>query len=371
VQMIVIGADTHKATHTVVAVQGPSGQLLGELTAAARRPGFAEMLDWGRRLGPERIWAIEDCRHVSGGFERFLVGAGERVVRVTPRLTSRERGKERVRGKSDPIDARAVARAALREGIETLPAAHLDEGSLEIRLLLNHREDLVRARSEDQCRLRWHLHDLWPEFEVPVGALDRMVWLDRVARKLARADQSARVRIARELVRAIRERTRSALELEREIAALVDEKAPELLELVGCGPLTAAKLLAETAGVERFGSDAKLARLAGAAPIPASSGRRDRHRLDRGGNRQLNCALHRIAVNQGRLHEPARKFLAKKQAEGKSRKEALRCLKRYLARAVWHALQEARNRELTDSLSTEITITDSPTLGAAPAPALT
>ena len=341
--MIVIGADTHKSTHTVGAVQAQSGQLLGELTAAARKPGFAQMLDWARGLGAERVWAIEDCRHVSGGLERFLIDAGERVVRVTPGLSARERGWERARGKSDAIDASAIARAALREGVDNLPAAHLDEVCLEIKLLLDHREHLVRARSQDQNRLRWHLHELWPEFEIPATGLDRTVWLERIARKLTRAEQGARVRVARELVRAVKERTRRAVELEREIAALVDAKAPELVELVGCGSLTAAKILAETAGVECFGSDAKLARLAGVAPIPASSGRRDRHRLDRGGNRQLNCALHRIAVAQGRVHEPAREFLAKKQAEGKSRMEALRCLKRHLARAVWHALREARN----------------------------
>ena len=205
-------------------------------------------------------------------------------------------------------------------------------------LLLDHREDLVKARSEDQQRLRWHLHDLWPELELPAGCLDRIVWLDRLARKLSRAEQGARVRIARELVRSIRERTRRASELEREIAAMVRTQAPQLLELPGCGSLTAAKLLAETAGAERFASDAKFARLAGVAPIPASSGKRVRHRLDRGGNRQLNCALHRIAVTQGRIYPPAREFLERKQAEGKSRMEALRCLKRHLARRVWRLL---------------------------------
>jgi len=165
-----------------------------------------------------------------------------------------------------------------------------------------------------------------------------MAWLDRVARKLARAEQGARVRVARELVTEIRRRTRRATELEREIGALVKAQAPELLALEGCGALTAAKLLAETAGARRLPSDAKFARLAGVAPIPASSGNRIRHRLDRGGNRQLNCALHRIAVTQGRCYAPAREFLAKKQAEGKTRIEALRCLKRHLARRVWKLL---------------------------------
>jgi transposase len=117
--------------------------------------------------------------------------------------------------------------------------------------------------------------------------------------------------------------------------------APRLLAEPGCGTLTAAKLIGEIAGIGRFPSDAKLARLAGAAPIPVSSGRTDRHRLDRGGNRQLNCALHRLAVNKGRLDPHAAAYLARKQAEGKTRREALRCLKRYLARRVWQLLQPA------------------------------
>jgi transposase len=336
--MIVIGADTHKSSHTCAAVSAASGQLAGELTAPAREPGFRDLLAWGRGLDEKRIWAIEDCRHVSGSFERFLVQSGEKVVRVPPKLMGQSRRGERAAGKSDPIDALAVARAALREGAESLPAAHLDEDALELKLLLDHREDLVKARSEDQCRLRWHLHGLWPELELPAGCLDRAVWLDRIARKLARAEQTTRIKIARELVVEVRRRSRRASELEREIASRVAGQAPQLLELEGCGALTAAKLVAETAGAARLASDAKFARLAGVAPIPASSGKRVRYRLDRGGNRQLNCALHRIAITQGRIHPPARDYLARKQAEGKSRSEALRCLKRHLARRVWQLL---------------------------------
>lgn len=362
--MIVIGADTHKSTHTVVAVEEGTGRVLGERTARARKPGFAELTAFGEALGPDRLWAIEDCRHVSGSLERFLLARGERVVRVPPKLMAGARSSQRERGKSDPIDATAVARAALREGPETLPAAHLDERALEVKLLLAHRDDLVRARSDDQRRLRWHLHAIWPELEIPAGALDRAVWLERVAGKLRRAEQDARVRISRELVRAIRERTRRARELEREIAALVRAERPELLALVGCGALTAAKLIAEIAGPERFASDAKLARLAGVAPIPASSGRRDRHRLDRGGNRQLNLAVHRVAVAQGRVHAPARAYLARKQAEGKSRMEALRCLKRQLVRVIWRLLR-APTPSSRDQLASNILNSRS-----TPAPAL-
>ncbi len=351
--MIVIGTDTHKRTHTCGAVDAGTGRLAGEKTAAAREPGFRELLAWGRELDEDRVWAIEDCRHVSGSLERFLVAAGERVVRVPLKLMGQSRRGERAAGKSDPIDALAVARAALREGVDTLPAAHLDEEALEIKLLTDHREDLVKARSEDQCRLRWHLHDLWPDLGLPAGCLDRAVWLDRLARRLARAGQGARVRVARELVVEIRRRTRRVVELGREIAALVEEQAPALLEMEGCGPLTAARLIAETAGAGRFSSDAKFARLAGVAPIPASSGNRTRHRLDRGGNRRLNCALHRIAVTQGRCHTPAREFLAKKQAEGKTRREALRCLKRHLARRVWRLLLDAERGRSEDTVDAQ------------------
>src|SRR5262245_34818213 len=210
--MIVIGTDTHKRTHTCGAVFTSTGQLAGELTAPARKAGFAELIDWGRKLDPERVWAIEDCRHVSGSLERFLVAAGERVVRVPPKLMGESRRGERAAGKSDPIDALAVAMAALREGPQTLPVAHLDAGALQIKLLLDHREDIVKACSADQQRLRWHLHDLWPELAIPAGGLDRPVWLDRLSRRLARAEQSARVRIARELVVEVRRRTRRAAE---------------------------------------------------------------------------------------------------------------------------------------------------------------
>lgn len=337
--MIVIGTDTHKQSHTCGAVDAATARGRGERTAAARQDGFGELLRWARALDHERVWAIEDCRHVSGGFERFLIARGERIVRVAPKHMAGARRSARQRGKSDSIDAFAVARAALREGVETLPSAHLDERALEIRLLLDHHDDLVADRSDDQRRLRWHLHDLWPELQIPAGALDREKWLIKLSRRLARAEQHARVRIARELVRAIAQRTKHIRALESELAPLVSNYAPQLLAERGCGVLTAAKLIGEIAGADRFASDAKLARAAGIAPIPVQSGRTDRHRLDRGGNRQLNCALHRLAVNKGRLDPTTAAYLAAKQAEGRSRMEALRCLKRHLARRVWKLLQ--------------------------------
>jgi transposase len=338
--MIVIGADPHKRSHTLVAVDARTGEQLGCETVGAAAGGSERALLWGRALGVERVWAIEDCRHVSGRLEAALIVAGERVVRVAPKLMAGARRSSRQRGKSDPIDALAVARAALREGVDALPAAQLEGEALELRLLLDHREDLVRQRSDEQRRLRWHLHALALGDDIPAGALARAVWLERVSRRLSRQPQDARVRIARELVRSIAAKVRRARELEREITALVRAQAPQLLDQPGCGPLTAAKLVGEIAGAQRFCSDAKLARAAGVAPVPASSGRRDRHRLDRGGNRQLNCALHRWAVTAGRVDPATADYLARKQAEGKTSMDALRCLKRHLARRAWRLLTQ-------------------------------
>jgi transposase len=259
-------------------------------------------------------------------------------VRVPPRLTAPQRRRGRTRGKSDAIDALAIARASLQE--PELDGPRPGEQTLrELKLLVDHRDDLVDERRRCQQRLRWHLHELDPGLQVPLGALDRAVWLDRLSRQLARREQTTQVRIARDLIARCRSLNRSIVELERELQARTTTIAPRLLALPGCGPLSAAKLLCEIGPIARFRTDAQLARHAGVAPLEASSGKHRRHRLDRGGNRQLNCALHRIAVTQGRVHAPARAYLERKQQEGKSRREAIRCLKRQLARTVYSTLK--------------------------------
>src|SRR3954464_2656671 len=195
--MIVIGADTHKQSHTVGAVDGATGRVLADRTVSAKRRSFEDLLAWGRGVGADRVWAIEDCRHVSGALERFLLRRGERVVRVAPKLMADTRRSARERGKSDVIDAVAIARAALREGLDTLPIAQLAGPERDVRLLVDHRERLVAQRTALSNDLRWHLHDLSPELEIPPRALIGGRWQERVAGRLARAEQTAQVRIAR------------------------------------------------------------------------------------------------------------------------------------------------------------------------------
>jgi transposase len=339
--MMMFGADPHKRSYTISAVVAGTGELRSSETVRATTAGHERLLAWARALDSDRVWAVEDCRHVSGKLERFLLARGERVVRVPPKLMAGRRRSLREAGKSDPIDSLAVARAALEEGIDTLPVAQLEGPAREIKLLLDHREDLIGERTRIQSRLRWLLDDRWPEVELPTGCLDRACRLDQVAGRLARAEQAADVRVMRAQVRRLRQVTREANALERELAALVRAQQPALLQLPGCGILTAAKLIAEIAGIDRFKNPGKLARLAGIAPIPAQSGNSTRVRLDRGGNRQINAAVHRIAVTQLRCHPPAKAYIARRIQDGKTKREALRCLKRHLIRTIYNTMTPA------------------------------
>jgi transposase len=332
--MIVIGLDVHKQSVTAVAVD-EAGRPLEEKVIPV---GSDELLGWAAALDSERLWAVEDCRQLTHWLERQLLAVGEDVVRVPPKLTVPERRAGRTRGKSDPIDALAIARAAIREPDLSRPRPG-EQASREIKLLVDHRDDLVDQRRRTQQRLRWHLFQLDPTYVVPLRMLGRSSHLERVSRWLARQEQELQVRLARELVTSCRTLNRQVAELDQQLEQRVKETAPRLLELPGCAAVTAAKLLAEIGPIDRFRNDAQLARHGGVAPLEASSGRTQRHRLDRGGNRQLNAALYRIAITQSRYHPPARDYLERKRAEGKSRREAIRCLKRLLIRAVFNTLK--------------------------------
>ncbi len=348
--MVTIGIDPHKQTHSGVAVDS-LGVRIAQRTVAARREGFGQMLEWARKLDSERVWAIEDVRHVSGSLERFLIDRGEAVVRLSPRLMANAREGVRERGKSDPIDALAIARAALREGVETLPTARLAGAELEIRLLALHRERLVDSRTRMINELRWQLHDLWPEWEIPKRVLIRPTWQTKIAQRLRRTETTIQVQIARDMIARIRELTQTITGLHEQLAGLVKQVAPHLLAETGLGVLIAAKLIGEIAGIDRFTSDAQLARISGCAPIPVSSGRTDRYRLDPGGNRQLNHAFHMLALTKIMRDPQTAAYLAKQRANGKTNTEAIRCLKRHLVRRVYHLLHDPTTSPITVCLT--------------------
>jgi len=338
--MVVVGSDVHKRTHTFVAAD-EAGRKLGEITVKAEPKGHDKAICWAReRFGAELLWAIEDCRHLSARLELDLLDAGEQVVRVPPKLMAEQRRTARTRGKSDPIDALAVARAALRE--PDLPVATHDEASRELKLLVDRREDLVGERTRMVNRLRWHLHRLAPG-DPDADPAPKSLNAARTRRELAGwlADREGiDARLARDILADIDRTTPVINDLAREIAALVRAQAPDLVALPGCGDLTAAKIVGETAGITRFAHEAKYAMHAGVAPIPVWSGRtKGRVRMSKSGNRQLNAALHRIAVTQIRLGGLGRAYYDRRLAAGDSRTEAIRALKRRLARTVFQTLK--------------------------------
>ncbi len=334
--MVVVGADVHKRTHTFVAVD-EVGRELGHKRFEATTPGHRAAVRWAReRFGVELLWAIEDCRHLSARLERDLLSAGQSVVRVPPKMMAEQRRTARTRGKSDPIDALAVARAAQRE--PDLPVATHDEVSRELKLRVDRRDDLVKQRTATINRLLWRVHELDPAMAPPARSMHLSKhqqvlagWLGTLTGVVAE--------IAREELAEVIELTVKIKAQAKTIERLVIEVAPTLLALPGAGALSTAKIVGEAAGVTRFKSEAAFARHAGIAPIPVWSGNTaGRVRLTRSGNRQLNAAVHRIAVTQVRLEGPGRTYYEKKRAEGMTTAEALRCLKRRLARIVFNHL---------------------------------
>jgi transposase len=293
---------------------------------------------WVReQFGTELIWGIEDCRNMSARLERDLLSAGQQVVRVPTKLMAQVRKSARTHGKSDPIDAEAVARAVLRE--PDLPIASHDELSRELKLLTDRRDVLVAQRTSAINRLRWHVHELDPQRAPAPRALNTAkhqqalrAWLGTqpgLVAEIAGAELADIIGLTAQintLAKRLGDRTRQV--------------APTLLEIAGCAELTAAKIIGETAGISRFKSQAAFACHTGVAPIPVWSGNTEgQMRLSRSGNRQLNAAFHRIALTQIRMHTSAgHPYYQRLIAAGKTKAAARRCLKRRIAHAVYKAL---------------------------------
>jgi transposase len=301
------------------------------------------------RVGADVVWGVEDCRNLTALLEQDLLAAGQRVIRVPPHLMSRTRASARERGKSDPIDALAVARAVLRE--PDLPVASHDAVSMELRLLVDRREDLIRLRVTIINRMLARTHQLDPAWGKPIN------WDARKPREAMgawlAAQEGLQAELARDELEDIVRLTHAAHALAARIGERIRIAAPALLELQGCGELTAAKLVAEVAGIERFKSEAAFARHAGVAPFPHWSANSARPlRPMRHGNRQLNAALHRIAMVQIIHGGPGRQYFERRIAEGDSRQRALRSLKRRIARVVFNRMRV--DRGLTSRRSSRI-----------------
>ena len=332
--MRAVGIDTHKATLAACAVD-EVGQPQAEAEFANDPAGFAALLNFVRAQGPAARIGLEGSAGYGAAAARFLLAAGETAVEVPPQLSHRERLRTRRAGKSDPGDALAIARVTLREA--DLPPVRLPDASRELGLLVEAREDLVAEATRVRNRVHADLVVLVPGYGAAAANLVAACHR-RTAARLLRGRPGVQAELARDRLGRLTRLAAEIRTLERRIEAQVE--GHPLRALPGAGALITAKLIGETGDIGRFRSADAFAMLAGVAPIPASSGQTQRMRLNRGGNRQLNRALHVIALVQARRHADARRYVARKVAEGKSWKDAIRSLKRHLARVVFHLLVE-------------------------------
>jgi transposase len=339
----VVGVDTHLDAHALAVIDASTGALVAERTVSADRRGYARALRLAEQHADAgRLWAIEGAGHYGAGLARYLNERGEAVLEIG----RAPRGERRLRGRDDRLDALRAARSVLSS--EPLARPRAGERREALRVLLLARRSAVDVRREALAQLRSVVVTAPDRLRAELRGLPAGRLLQRCSRLRRCGDLSADELAARLVLRSLARRAQAATAeadaLERELLARVQTLAPALLKEPGVGPIVAAQLLVAWSHPGRLRSEAAFARLAGTAPLPASSGKTNRHRLSRGGDRQLNRALHTIVLHR-RQHDPATKaYIARRIAEGKSAREATRLLKRYLTRHLYRLLQNQEPR---------------------------
>lgn len=348
--MITVGVDAHKRVHVAVALD-ERGRRIGEWGGANSKEGWAECERWLVELGDERLVGIEGSGSYGKGLAQHLVACGEAVYEVNSRLTAEGRRRSRRQGKSDALDAEAIARVVQREG-ERLPRVQREGVSEILALLVKEREALQAEATRTRNQLHVALLEDDPEYKARVGKLTSKAAIARLCDyESVRSDAMGAV--LRGSIRRHAQRLGRLMEEIKQLTEEIQQRAAvhyaPLEEIRGVKSLTAG-MLGGILGARHFESEAQLAAYAGVAPLEASSAGHVRHRLNRGGNRQLNAIVYRIAIAQLRHPGQARDYVSRKMTEGKTKREAIRALKRYITRAIWKQWQRcvsARNAPQT------------------------
>ena len=331
---MIFGIDSHKRTLCICAVD-ELGRERAVSEFANDPPGHRALTAWAAAVEPgERCFGIEGTGHHAYALARALLEAGEPVLEVPPALADRERRRSR-RGKSDPVDALAIARVAARERDGLEPLRH-DPAARDLKLVSDYRQQLVAERTRTANRLHADLLQLAPGYERRVSDLGHGSLA--AARRLLRGERSLQGELARRRLAALGRLDREITECERRLRELLRACGTSLTDLPGVGTIVAARIIGEVRDVRRFATRDRFARANGTAPIPASSGERVRHRLSRGGNRRLNWAIHLMALTQARIDPRARAHLARRREEGRTGREAIRALKRHLSDVIYRQL---------------------------------
>jgi transposase len=331
---VAIGVDSHKSSLAAAVLDG-LGRAVSIKEFCNKHHGFETFLRWIRSHGDDRIIGIEGAGSFGAGLARYLMDAGEVVYEVPAFLSYRERKRTPSKGKSDPSDAVAIARVTARR--EGLTPPRRDGIFSDLKLLSDHRDQLVRARTRLINRTHTDLVISYPGYESKIPKLDSKR-SQSTALILLRGDHSLRAELIRDRIAEIRRLNTKIADAEKQIAGKIKESGTNLIALQGIGFVIAAKVLGEVGDPARIRSKSAFAMLTGTAPLEASSGATKRHRLNRGGNRQLNYALHIMALARLRHDAETRAYVARRRLEGKSDKEALRCLKRHLSNVVFRQL---------------------------------
>jgi len=340
---VAIGVDPSKSSLAVAAVD-PLGRVLGTGEFSNDPRGHRALLGWVHERGPDRVIGIECSLSYGATLSRVLLRSGEDVREVPTTLTHRQRRRRGSQGKSDLVDSVAIARIVASG--EVLPSAHRLEVLADLRALVEYRDQLVRARTQVANRTHADLVNILPGYERQVPNLRAKVHR-ATARSLLRRDRSVRAELVRKRLGELSRLEREIAAMDRRIRATVRKTGTSLTSIPGVGPFIAAKILGEVGDPSRVRSKPAFAVLSGTAPLSASSGQVQRHRLNRGGNRQLNWALHYIALVQCRIMPDAQAYMDRQREAGKSHKEAMRCLKRHLSNVVYrHLVADARRAEL-------------------------
>jgi len=342
---VVVGVDTHKDEHVAVAVD-QLGVRLCEHRVVTTTQGYADLERWATGLGEVSAFGIEGTGSYGAGLSRFLTSRGYTVVEVNRPNRSERRSK----GKSDPTDAEMAARAVLAGVAHATPKSGVDRVEM-IRMLKSTKDSAVKARTQAMNQMQALVVTAPAALREALRGITATKLVDRCARlrpgELATAKAVAKHTL-RSLARRCHQLTAETEALETELGRLTVQTAPALLEAFGVGPDTAATLLV-TAGSnpERLKSEATFAALCGVSPIPASSGKTNRHRLNRGGDRQANAALHRVVIVRLRHEDRTKAYMKRRTGEGMTKTEVIRCLKRYVAREVFGILRELGRENVT------------------------
>lgn len=339
---VAIGIDSHKSSLAAAAVD-ELGRLVSKRQFVNNPHGHEALLKWSTTTGGTRRIGIECSATYGAALAAKFRRAGEDVREVPTTLSAREARRKPSWGKSDPSDALAIARVVARE--DELPVAGRSQASEDLRLLADHRDQLVRARTQAQNRIHKHLVVMSPGYEARVVNVRAKKHLDVLQASLTH-DPSTRAGLVRRHIADVKRLSDDIYRVTKEIESKLEELGTSLTSLTGVGPAIAARILGDVGDIRRIRSKAAFAQMTGTAPLPASSGNTTRHRLNRGGNRKLNHALHLIAINRCRLDPETKAYVARRLAEGKTKREVLRCLKRHLASVIFRQLMADTRSEI-------------------------